>query len=144
MPAPGSVLPESRLLLLCLLNDPQSRRDREVAELCGAAHEVAQSLTARPVDMVQVGDPAVLEPGATTLLLQAAVERLSGQSLLLLSARSRQIGGPPGELFGPAPRAIPLGPDLASAATPVLRDLFRPLLGHAASAQPNTLNLTGD
>ena len=129
MPTPESVRPDGALQLLCLISDPQARRDRDAVALCDAAATVARSLTHRPVQVIQVGDPAVVEPGSTTLFLHAAVQRLDGESLLLLSARTARVGGSAGELFGPPPRAVRLGPDLSVSAEPALRGLMAPLLG---------------
>lgn len=134
MPLPESVLPDVALQILCLISDPQARRDRDGVALCDAAAAVARSLTDRPVEIIQVGDPAVVRPGSTTLFLHAAVQRLDGEALLLISARTARVGGPAGELFGPPPRATRLGPDLAASAEPALRDLIAPLLGRPVAS----------
>ena len=131
MAAPGSVLPAGPLQVLCLLTDPQLRRERDRVRLCDAVAATARSLTGAPVRIVQAGDPALVEPGSTTLFFQAAVQRVSDEALLLLSARTATVGQSTGELFGPPPRAVRLGSDLLAAAEPALGDLIAPLLGRA-------------
>lgn len=85
-------------------NDPKLQR-----ELCGLVAKLAARNSPVPVKVVQLGDPALIAPGAAALLVHASVQPSRAGQLLVFYVRP--IGGPVQSttLFGSAPRAVPLG-----------------------------------
>jgi hypothetical protein len=110
-PPPASVRDVRRVQLLCLVaSDGTAATTRLQRDLCTALRRLAGRGAPVPVEIAQLGDPAVLDPAALTLLLHASVERIGEAPVLALSLRSFRNGGPDTiTLFGPAPRAVPAG-----------------------------------
>lgn len=113
-PPPASVRDVRRLNILCLVaSDGTDATVRLQAELCTRLQRLAGAGAPVPVTVMQLGDPAVLDPAALTLLLHASVDRIDGRPVLALSLRSFRNAGPDSvTLFGPAPRAVAAGDDI--------------------------------
>lgn len=110
-PPPTSVRDIGRVQILCLVaGDAGGADGRLQSDLCARLQRLASAGAPVPVAVVQLGDPAVLDPAALNLLLHASVERIGGAPVLALSLRSLRNAGPDSvTLFGPAPRAVPAG-----------------------------------
>lgn len=110
-PPPASVRGVTRIHILCLVaSDGTDATTRLQSDLCARLRRLASAGAPIPVEVAQLGDPAVLDPAALTLLLHASPERIAGAPVLALSLRSFRNGGPDTiTLFGPAPRAVPAG-----------------------------------
>ena len=107
-PPPVSVRDIGQVHILCLVADGADARLQ--SDLCARLQRLASAGAPVPVTVVQLGDPAVLDPAAINLLLHASVERIGGAPVLALSLRSFRNAGPDSvTLFGPAPRAVPAG-----------------------------------
>lgn len=107
-PPPASVRDIGRVHILCLVAGGSDARLQ--SDLCARLQRLVSAGAPVPVTVVQLGDPAVLDPAALNLLLHASLERIGGAPVLALSLRSFRNAGPDSvTLFGPAPRAVPAG-----------------------------------
>ncbi|HEU0100590.1 MAG TPA: hypothetical protein VFQ67_17650 [Allosphingosinicella sp.] len=96
------------LRVLCLVG-PKTRpdADRLQEEMCDSVRALAADGAPMAVSRVGFGDPAVLEPGTATLLVQASVQSDGDQRLVALNVRPFRPGGDHNAiLFGAAPRAV--------------------------------------
>ena len=60
-----------------------------------------------PVSTLDIGDPAILAPGAVTLLVHASIRPATGDRLLAFTIRPYRVSAnQSGPFFGSAPRAI--------------------------------------
>lgn len=129
MPPPPSVLDLDRVQMLCVLAaDGRSDRLSLQTSLCEAAVTAARAKVRLPVVVIGVGDPKLLDPTALSILVQASLTNVAGQSVLTATARGYRTGSVEAELFGPAPVAIPLDQGFASAVDQAMRQLVPPLL----------------
>ncbi len=96
-------------------NDPKLQ-----PELCERVAKLAARRSPVPVKVIQLGDPALIAPGAAALLVHASVQ--PSRSGPLIAFYVRPFGGPAqsAALFGSAPRAVPL--DNKGLASPALDD----------------------
>ena len=93
-------------------NDPQLQ-----ATLCARLADLASRGAPIPVQVVPLGDPALVAPGRAGLLVHAAIEPQRGGRLIVFSIRPVGGSAESAILFGAAPRAVSLGErELKSAA----------------------------
>jgi hypothetical protein len=79
------------------------------AQLCGEVKRLAVKGAPVPVDIITLGDPAVLAADAVTLLVHASVARNGNDRLLAFTIRTyRNSDEQSAVLFGAAPRAVAL------------------------------------
>lgn len=94
--------------ILCLVG-PKTRADADKLqeEICDTVRELAAEGAPMPVSRIGFGDPALLEQGTVTLLVQASVESDGDKRLVALNVRPYRPGGDRNAiLFGAAPRAV--------------------------------------
>ena len=92
------------------------------AQLCGEVKRLAAKGAPLPVDIITLGDPAVLGADAVTLLVHASITHSGDSRLLAFTMRPyRTSDEQAAVLFGAAPRAVALkgkgisGPAVAAA-----------------------------
>ena len=109
---------------------PRERQRLETA-LCARVRALASAGAPAPVRAVPIGDPAILAPGAVTLLVHGAVQALAGRRVMAYTIRPFRVSGDQDSvLYGAAPRAVALSaagePD--SALDTSLRDALADVL----------------
>ena len=112
-----------RLHILCnVAGGPGIDQAALSAQLCGEVKRLAARDAPLPVDIITLGDPAVLAADAVTLLVHASVARTGNDRLLAFTIRPyRRSDEQASVLFGTAPRAVALegktivGPSVAAA-----------------------------
>ena len=95
------------------------------AQLCGEVKRLAVKGAPVPVDVITLGDPAVLAADAVTLLVHASVARSGDSRLLAFTIRPYRVSDAQAAvLFGAAPRAVALeGAGVSGAAAAAAIDL---------------------
>jgi hypothetical protein len=94
--------------VLCVAG-PATRADARKLqeEICDSVRDLAADGSPVPVRRLGFGDPAVLDPGTVTLLVQASVQDDGDRRLVALNIRPFRPGGDHNAiLFGAAPRAV--------------------------------------
>jgi len=99
-----------RLHILCnVAGGPGIDQAALSAELCGEVKRLAAKGAPVPVDIIKLGDPAVLGADAVTLLVHASITHSGDSRLLAFTIRPyRTSDAQTGVLFGTAPRAVAL------------------------------------
>ena len=99
-----------RLHILCnVAGGPGIDQAALSAELCGEVKRLAAKGAPVPVDIITLGDPAVLAADAVTLLVHASITRSGESRLLAFTIRPyRTSDAQSAVLFGTAPRAVAL------------------------------------
>jgi hypothetical protein len=103
----------------CVVGREPFRNDPELQPaLCERVARLAGRGAPVPVRVIQLGDPALIAPGAVALLVHASVQPSPPGRQIVFYVRV--LGGPSGsaDLFGSAPRAVPL--DNRGLASPAL------------------------
>ncbi len=109
-PPPAIVEGVERVHVVCLLTGSAGVALDRQAALCERLQRLASDGAPVPVSVVQIGDPALLDPAALVLLLHAMAEQVGDRPVLAFSLRPfRNAGARTAILFGPAPRAVPAG-----------------------------------
>lgn len=98
----------ARVNVLCLVQT-ESGVDRGTLHnrICNSVRDAAAEGSPAPVQVIALGDPAVLSPDSVTLLVQASTQGRSGSRLLAFSIRPYRSQSE-AMLFTAAPRAVPL------------------------------------
>jgi hypothetical protein len=110
----------------CLVGPDRLAGRRQLqASLCERVRALAAVKAPLPVTVLPPGDPRLIASDTVVLLFHAAVQTSDGQAsdgkpLLVFTTRSFRATAAPSELFGSAPRAVPLpaggtGPQLDAA-----------------------------
>ena len=92
--------------------------------LCQRVRSLAAQGAPAPLHMIAIGDPAIVQPGTTTLIVQAAIQaNPAGEGrLLVFTIRPFSASSEAAILHGSAPRAVALpAGDLPRAADEALR-----------------------
>jgi hypothetical protein len=99
-----------RLHILCnVAGGPGIDQAKLSAELCGEVKRLAAKGAPVPVDIIKLGDPAVLGADAATLLVHASITRSGDSRLLAFTIRPyRTSDAQTAVLFGAAPRVVAL------------------------------------
>lgn len=97
----------------CLVQRGALRNDIALsATLCARALRIARRGAPMPVETIDPGDPALMQPGTVTLLIHASVETVRGGRVLAFSVRPFRAASDQGTtLFVAAPRAVPIADD---------------------------------
>lgn len=94
--------------VMCLVG-PKTRADADKLEdeMCETVRGLAARGAPVPVSRIGLGDPAVLDRGTVTLIVQASVQSDGDQRLVALNVRPFRPGGDHNAiLLGAAPRAV--------------------------------------
>ncbi|KRA65916.1 hypothetical protein ASD79_01125 [Caulobacter sp. Root655] len=101
----------ARLVGVHCLVDPDrlANRRKLQASLCERVRTLAAEKAPLPVAVLPPGDPRLIASDTVVLLFHAAVQTSGGgEPLLVFTTRSFRPTAAPSELFGAAPRAVPL------------------------------------
>ena len=92
----------------CVLSSDQpAERERLEGALCARVRALASRGAPTPVRAVAIGDPAILAPGAVTLIVQASIQPLGGGRVLAYTVRPFRVSADQNAvLHGAAPRAV--------------------------------------
>ena len=103
----------TRLHILCnVAGGPGIDQAALSAQLCGEVKRLAAEGAPLSVDIITLGDPAVLAADAVTLLVHASVAPIGQGRVLAFTIRPyRTSGEQAAVLFGSAPRAVALSRD---------------------------------
>ena len=98
----------ARVNVLCLVQT-ETGVDRGTLHnrICNGVRDAASAGSPAPVQVIALGDPAMLSPDSVTLLVQASAQGKSGDRLLAFSIRPYRSQSE-ALLFTAAPRAVPL------------------------------------
>lgn len=98
----------ARVNVLCLVQT-ESGVDRGTLHnrICNSVRDAAAAGSPAPVQVIALGDPAMLSPDSVTLLVQASTQSEPGGRLLAFSIRPYRSQSE-AMLFTAAPRAVPL------------------------------------
>jgi hypothetical protein len=108
----------ARLVGVHCLVDPDrlANRRKLQASLCERVRTLAADKAPLPVAVLPPGDPRLIASDTVVLLFHAAVQTGGdGAPLLVFTTRSFRPTAAPSELFGAAPRAVPLPTTLSIA-----------------------------
>lgn len=95
-----------RVQILCLATSERGVDPDLQARLCEMVRGLAAEGAPMPVAVIPTGDPAVLAPGAVTLLVHASQRPVREGRLLAFSIRPFRAADQDAVLFGAAPRAV--------------------------------------
>lgn len=97
-----------QLHILCnVTGDPGMDQAALSRQLCEQVRRAATPLSPLAVDVITLGDPAVLAADAVTLLVHASVSRRGSDRLLAFTIRPYRVSDQQAAvLFGAAPRAV--------------------------------------
>jgi hypothetical protein len=132
-----------RLQILCLVaTDRPGDREALQRKLCEHVRTISAQGAPIPVETLEFGDPKLIDPANTTLLVHAHLQQVGGEQLLVLNVRNYRTGG--GEtdtIFGAPPRAVPMrdGPGADAALHEALRATLSetvPWLARPAGPRP--------
>lgn len=131
----------SALQLLCHVTTRSGRDAGLEQALCARVRDLSAAGAPVPVSVIAPGDPALLAPGAVTLLVQASIEPSDSGRLAALAIRPFRNAGDSGLVFGAPPRAVlvPAGADAGAALEPAVRAILSetlPWLSSAARPRP--------
>jgi hypothetical protein len=107
--APVLAWQQASLIHVLCVAGPSARADARALqeEICDSVRDLAADGAPVPVRRLGFGDPAVLDSGTVTLLVQASVQDDGDQRLVALNIRPFRPGGDHvAILFGAAPRAV--------------------------------------
>lgn len=93
----------------CLVGPDRLAGRRQLqASLCERVRTLAAAKAPLPVAVLPPGDPRLIAADTVVLLFHANVQTDGGAPLLVFTTRSFRATAAPSELFGAAPRAVPL------------------------------------
>ncbi|MDQ8755733.1 hypothetical protein RCO27_05775 [Sphingosinicella sp. LHD-64] len=100
----------SRIGVQCVVAAAQSDlRQALQASICDRVRSLAMPGAPAPLDIIPIGDPAILAPGTVTLLVHASAEPVPGGQLVAFTIRPfRAAAEQTTVLYGAAPRAATL------------------------------------
>jgi hypothetical protein len=92
-------------------------REQVEGDLCRRVLALAAAGAPIPVAAMGFGDPAIIDPANTILLVHASIQQLGAERVLVFSIRPYRAGGVETDtLFAAPPRAVPLSNAASSSA----------------------------
>lgn len=101
-----------RIHILCLINSDQGVVAGELHDrLCARARDLVATGAPAPVQVAQLGDPAIMQTDSLTLLVHVSISGTGDDRLAALAVRPWRNDPASGMLFAAAPRAVRVGSD---------------------------------